>query len=412
MSSGRIFYASYESFRNSVFESQVLGLVRRLQASGWEAHLLLFELPAVESNALSLQRRRAAEQQLTPGRLHVLRKLPMVGEFTFGWAARSLLARLTRLSAGPRDVLHCRGYYSGCLIGDIRTRRGLPSVVDFRGVGTDELRQTERKGAGKVRRRFHRRRIELEGRIEERAVRDATAHTAVSGPLAAYLTEHYCMRKPPTVVPCAYDDQLFRRDEDSRRRLRRELGWKDEEIVLVYSGSGNAWQRPEGTVELFRDFHRVDSRFRLLVVSTDRDVFQPLLARAGLEPPLAHLVSVAHAHVPAYLSAADVGLLLRDDALTNRVASPTKFGEYLACGLPVLVGGTVGDVNDTVLQEQVGWIQGELPATRLADRVLGEWREASFRCEPVARRRLSWDACMGRYVEIYQDLWQTAEGGS
>ena len=83
MSFDRIFYVSYESFRNSVFESQVLGLVRRLQESGWDAHLLLFELPVIEGEPLTRQRRRTAEEQLNPGTLHVLRKLPMVGGSTF-----------------------------------------------------------------------------------------------------------------------------------------------------------------------------------------------------------------------------------------------------------------------------------------------------------------------------------------
>ena len=47
--------------------------------------------------------------------------------------------------------------------------------------------------------------------------------------------------------------------------------------------------------------------------------------------------------VPAYLSAADVGLALIKPSFSKRSSSPTKYAEYLAMGLPVLISGQVGD---------------------------------------------------------------------
>ena len=47
-------------------------------------------------------------------------------------------------------------------------------------------------------------------------------------------------------------------------------------------------------------------------------------------------------------------MLVRDDTVTNRVAAPTKFAEYLACGLRVVISKGLGDCSDFVEEHQCG----------------------------------------------------------
>jgi hypothetical protein len=49
--------------------------------------------------------------------------------------------------------------------------------------------------------------------------------------------------------------------------------------------------------------------------------------------------------VSDYLQTADVGVILRDDDMVNRVASPVKIGEYLSSGLGIVVSPWIGDVG-------------------------------------------------------------------
>jgi glycosyltransferase involved in cell wall biosynthesis len=58
--------------------------------------------------------------------------------------------------------------------------------------------------------------------------------------------------------------------------------------------------------------------------------------------------------VPAYLAASDVGFLLRQDNPVNHVASPVKFGEYLASGLAVVTSPKLGDVSRLVVERNLG----------------------------------------------------------
>jgi glycosyltransferase involved in cell wall biosynthesis len=105
--------------------------------------------------------------------------------------------------------------------------------------------------------------------------------------------------------------------------------------------------------------------------------------------------------VPEYLAAGDLGLLLRDPHPVNRVASPVKFAEYLAAGLPVLVSPGVGDAAAIVERERVGFVHrprralGAVMAQVAADRA-----GYGVRCREAARRLFDSD----RYQDVYRDL--------
>lgn len=57
-----------------------------------------------------------------------------------------------------------------------------------------------------------------------------------------------------------------------------------------------------------------------------------------------------------YLQCCDYGILVREQSETNRVASPTKFAEYLYAGLKVLVSKNLGDFSEFVLEHDCGYV--------------------------------------------------------
>ena len=395
---------SYDSFSNSVFESQVLGVTRRLRSVGIDVHLIIFELPVGERSPHAGQRQALAREQLGPDRVHILPKMPMLSDMTFSWAARQLGRQLLKLQAGRGDVLHCRGHYSGCLV----RRPGvesLPALVDFRGVGHEELGKSL-EGKGRIGRFLTARKIEIEVNIEQQAASSATRRTAVSGPLSNYLQQRYALDQMPAIVPCAYDESLFVRSEKQRKCLREAWGWTDENIVLAYAGSGRPWQNPGSIIRLYRDLHSLDPRFRFLILSHEESAFRALAAEAGLSA-VTTVESLPHERVPAYLSAADVGVLLRDGSLMNRVSSPTKFPEYLACGLPVILSGVVGDANDLIRTRGVGWLADGMPVDTLQREISEHWQSRAARCAETAQSVYSWDVCLSSYIDDYTDLAST-----
>lgn len=205
------------------------------------------------------------------------------------------------------------------------------------------------------------------------------------------------------VVPCCYDPQLAKRDDRRVQQLRQEFGLDPHrDFVLTYAGSLSAWNRPEAILAVFRGFRAIHPRTRLLVLSGDLPAAQLTF---GGEPGVI-LRTVPHGEIQNSLAVADLGLLLRERNSVNRVASPVKFAEYLACGLPVLISPGVGDFTDFVRAEQVGyvlepglslaWVVSEIRSNRSAFRA---------RCQEVAARSFDGD----RYLSAYTWLVGTGQ---
>jgi len=123
-------------------------------------------------------------------------------------------------------------------------------------------------------------------------------------------------------------------------------------------------------------------------------------------------VGYSHHEVPGYLAAADVGLLLREPCLVNRVASPVKFAEYLAAGLPVLLTEQIGDYSALAAAHRVGCVipyadlqSGDGAPLRDFFAEVHEnrpaWRD---RCRQTAEAELSNDRHCRRVVRVYEGL--------
>jgi glycosyltransferase involved in cell wall biosynthesis len=92
------------------------------------------------------------------------------------------------------------------------------------------------------------------------------------------------------------------------------------------------------------------------------------------------------------------------------VASPTKFGEYLACGLPVIATPHVHAVRQAITDGQLGFLvtdeHPDQPAqlARFVNGVMDQRNAWLARCRTYAEERLSWDHFGNRIEDIYTQL--------
>lgn len=139
------------------------------------------------------------------------------------------------------------------------------------------------------------------------------------------------------VYKCGVNTDFFRLDEQSRISSRNDLGLKDE-ILFVYSGGLMKWQKIEESLMFFHEYHKINNNSKFLILTRDTELLNSIVKRMNLESLLPHVFvkSVPFNKVSDYLNASDLAFLFRDNDIMNQVAFPTKLGEYLSCGLPVL----------------------------------------------------------------------------
>ncbi len=214
------------------------------------------------------------------------------------------------------------------------------SVYDVRAALAEEVSARSR---WKVKARIIRNMVKSE-------IKKSSRIGAVSYKLKDYITE-LTDRKDVVVIPSCFNRENIYFDEEGRSFVRNNYGIKDDEIVLCYSGGVSGWQRIEDIIHLFKLCVDADKRIKVLVLTNEVDKLGEIIRSVSLPESRYKLISVAHAEIRKYLSAADLGVVLREDNVINNVASPIKIAEYLACGLPVVMTEGIGDYSNLLPRE-------------------------------------------------------------
>lgn len=174
-------------------------------------------------------------------------------------------------------------------------------------------------------------------KIERRLYRAADLVTTASFGQLEFLRRQHGKRRNAHVILNCPDAKLFRRT--SALRL---AGVPKDGRILMYLGS---ILEEYGCMTLIRMMpevlRRQPSAYLVFLGSAQKPAFLESLnaeaVRLGVAPHVVFLPPVERASVPAILSAADVGFVPFHDVFYNRVGSPNKLFEYMACGAVPIV---------------------------------------------------------------------------
>jgi glycosyltransferase involved in cell wall biosynthesis len=302
-------------------------------------------------------------------------------------------------------LLHARGYVPAAIARGVKALAGIPFIFDVRGLQAEEYADAghwDPRGLP----------FRLTKRVEQAALRAADGLVTLTHAVRPLLLGFPGLDERPalppwTVIPSCVDLAHFTFDAAARSRVRAALGVADRP-VLVYSGSVGTWYMLDEMLAFYEVARqRWPGLFFLALVNRSPDVVVDALRGRGIADADCAVRWARHDEVPGYLSAADAGIAFIRPSLSKRSSSPTKYAEYLACGLPLVANSGVGDI-DTLL---TSWPDaGTLVAAHTrddyaaaADRLVALATGANRpRCRAIAEREFS---LIGRALPAYNELY-------
>jgi glycosyltransferase involved in cell wall biosynthesis len=207
------------------------------------------------------------------------------------------------------------------------------------------------------------------------------------------------------IVPCFADEAVFDCGRHVKNDVRAHLGIAPGEMVFVYSGIVPAQYDEFNPIHFFAHLGDTQGK-RLLVLAADSESIER--TDRQISPSIKDriiVVSVPRLRVPEYLCACDVGILLRKASIVNYVASPTKFAEYLLCGLPVVITESLGDATSLVRRDNIGSVvSGTNSVDSLSEK---KWRallskETKARARASGLANLSHKSCRPLLLEVFE----------
>lgn len=177
-------------------------------------------------------------------------------------------------------------------------------------------------------------------------------YLSVSNALKKYIQTEYAVGNQPFfIIPCAISETEI--DEEKakgyRKYYREKYKIRDNELLFIYSGGTSPWQCISESVEIYNHIKsNLSHPSRLLLMSNNR-VYLEQFADEDII-----IDSYSGSEIRKVLCAGDYAFLIRQNFVTNHVAYPNKFLEYIFSGLRVIATDYVYDVAKQIKQYNLG----------------------------------------------------------
>jgi len=350
----RVLYITYDGLTDPLGRSQVLPYLTGLAERGHQITILSCEKPARLDTDGERIRKSCDEAGLKWVALKY-HKFPPI----FSSAIDAVALERAAVSLHRDDhfnIIHCRSYIPARAGLAMKRRFGTKFLFDMRGFWPDEKIEGNNWDLSNplyaaVYRYFK--------RLESRLLRGADYIISLTeAGKAQLLTRPEMVDKPApiTVIPCCVDFTHFPlATAATRDEARRVLGIGTYAPVLAYLGSLGSWYMLEEMLDFFKVYaSRHPSACFLFVTSDEPGPIRETATARGVDPDQLIIVSATRDEVPQRMAAADLGIFFIKPVFSKTASSPTKMGEMLAIGLPIVTNSGVGDVEAMVDKMRCG----------------------------------------------------------
>lgn len=397
----KVLYLSYDGLTDPLGRAQILPYLVGLAERGHEISVISFEKPGRPQADWGAVRSicSAAGIDWHPESYHA--RPPILSTLRDVWRMRRSAGRLHRSKAF--EIIHCRSYISALVGLRMKRRHAVRFLFDMRGFYVDERIEM---GLWRLGNPLFVLVIAFFRKRETEFFRSADAIVSLTH--AAIPKLKAMSGAPITVIPCCVDfDQFSLPNKDERALARHDLGISGGIPVLGYLGSVGSNYLLDEMFSAFAAFRKRKPGAKFLFLTPDSpDYLRSVAARHSILADDLIIRSVSRADVPRLMPAADAGVSFIRTGVSKLACCPTKLGEMMALGMPLIVNGEIGDVEEIIRESRGGVVVSKFDEDNLTKAVdaLDTFGSSPEQIRSGARRWFDLSDGVTAYNSIYNGL--------
>ncbi|MFO0678102.1 MAG: glycosyltransferase family 4 protein [Polyangiaceae bacterium] len=402
-------FLSYDGLTDPLGGSQILPYVVGLAGRGHRFTLVSFEKPGRFQDRGAAIRSACEVAGIDWHPLSYTKRPPMLS--TVYDLARMHRTAMELHRRKRFDVVHARSVLAAMIARRIKRSEGVPFVFDIRGFWAQERVDGGLWNLAKphYRAAFHAVRYE-----EDASFTEADHVVSLTHRAKEEIESWSHLRSPrptTTVIPCCVDLRLFDPDaiaDSDVADTRRTLGLAPDDFVVLYLGSIGTWYMLGEMLDFFARVRRVRPSAKFLFVTQDEPalVFREA-ERRGIPATALVVRPSPRERVPTHVAVADCSLFFIKPLPSKMASSPTKQGEVMAMGVPVVCNRGIGDTDTIVEKYDAGVLVDRFDDRAYDDaiaRLLARPDRRSATARTGAREWFSLDVGIDRYAGVYASL--------
>ena len=356
-----VLYISYDGMTDPLGQSQVLPYISGLSKEGYQFHLISFE----------------KEDKFNIHKDHIQAICDKAGinwhpqDYKNEGGLKKTIKQVRRMKRVVRylqekhnfDIVHCRSYISALSGLTLKRKNKVKFVFDMRGFWANEridgnIWSLSNPVFKKIYNYFKKKEIEF---LTEA---DYTISLTENGRDEINSWKPFQSNKPAIqIIPCCVNLDLFNPENltnDQINEAKKALGIELNQFVLGYVGSIGTWYMLPEMLDYFKVLKRKNNNAVFLFISGENP--EHILNEAekrGVDKASIFIKSVLHKEVPLHISLFDESIFFIRASYSKKASSPTKQGEIMAMGIPLVCNAGVGDTDRIVEKYQSGKIIAE-----------------------------------------------------
>ncbi len=390
-------------------QSQVIPYLIGLRKKGYEIHIL-----SCEKQNVYVQRKEVISELLYANKIywHPIKYTPSPQVISTLKDIKNLKKTASQIVVQHNiNLLHCRSYISAGIGMYIQKKFSIPWIFDMRGFWADERVEG---GIWNLKNPLFKTIYKHFKRKEQRFIANANHIISLTknGKNEIEKWNSYKQNKAEiSVIPCCADLDYFSFEnisEEVKTATRTELSIEKTSFVLSYLGSFGTWYMTEEMFEFFAVFHKKNPDSVFLCITPDNPTLLQNVAKSkGISADSLRIIKANREDVARYASVSDWSMFFIKPVYSKKASSPTKMGELLGLGIPLICNNNVGDVEEIMQSCLTGQVVSEFSIesySKIADAVLSikDYKKEDLR--KVAEQVYSLENGVEMYSKVYGKL--------
>jgi len=240
------------------------------------------------------------------------------------------------------DLIHCRSYIPSIIGLWAKNKYSIPFVFDMRGFWADERID----GGIWTKSNLLHKNIYAFFKKKEIQFLEKSSYTISLTYSAKKEIQSWNLKKAPQiqVIPCCTDEVLF--NENTSCYPKSKLNILQNNFVLSYIGSTGTWYMLDEMLDFFKELLNFKPESRFLFITRDEPNF--IVEKAilkGIKKEQIIIQSSNRSEVPSLIKVSDLSIFFIKPLYSKKASSPTKMGEIMNLGIPIICNSGVGDVD-------------------------------------------------------------------
>ncbi|MFN8437609.1 MAG: glycosyltransferase [Cytophagales bacterium] len=352
----KILYLSYDGMTDPLGQSQVLPYLCELSKLGYEIHLISFEKKEAFANHELLIKKITDDAQIRWYPQSYTKFPPVVSTLQDIYQMLTLAKTLHKKH--HFSLVHCRSYISAWVGLELKKHQNIPFLFDMRGFWADERVEGNiwnlKNPIYKIIYNYFKKK-ELEYITYSDAIVSLT-HAAKTEIESWETLNNLPLQNKIVVIPCCADLNHFNsKDPNLTSATRKNLGFTENDLVISYVGSIGTWYLIDEMFQLFKSIQKTYPNAKFLILTNHKKTeVEQYLSKAQISPETVTILAGKRAEMPLLISVSNISVFFVKPSFSKKASSPTKMGELMGCGIPLICNINVGDVEKIMHESEAG----------------------------------------------------------